>query len=122
MAGNLDIYVSGSKASGNAVRVWCNNWTDTKWGVTIELTTTWDNRDTLFDNTLPGFVSERDLGLGQKQYVDTTYSSGNSLILSPVSGNGIYDMYDETTIVVRNIEDSPINDTDIIVRINGYVL
>lgn len=122
MAGNLDIYVSGSKASGNAVRVWCNDWKDSKWEVTIELTTTWDNRNDLFDNTIPGFVSERDMGLGNRTFVDTTYSSGNSLILSPVSGCGLYDMYDEVSIVVRSIEDNPLNSTNVVVKITGYVL
>jgi hypothetical protein len=122
MTGNINIYVSGSKDAANKVTAWCNNWEDTKWEVTIELTMSWSDRNILFDNTKPGFVSQRDLGLGQREYVDTTYASGNTLIIDPVSGYGLDNMYDEITIAVRNIEDEPINKDYIVIKIMGAKL
>jgi hypothetical protein len=120
MDGNLNIYILGDKISENKISVWCNDWNDMLWEITIELTLTWEDAEKLYDNILPGYHTEWSLGLGQRVFVDTSYAKKNTLILEPLGK--LSEIYDETKIVVKHYDENPINKYYASVRINGYIL
>jgi len=105
----LNIYYSGQVVSGNTnyITVKCSDWTDDKWTVSLTLVMNTSDRNTLFDNITPGAYRQLFEVLADKYFADTTFTSGNTLILNPVSGSKLHDMYDDTTIAVKSIDDYP---------------
>lgn len=120
---HLDVYISGTKDSGNRVTCWCSNWVDNHWEIQVEFTQVLPSeRNTILDNIVPGAYTMQYNVLGDKHFVDTTYAYGNTLIISPVSGTNLYDMYDEVTIAVTSWEDGFLNRDYQYIKIEGVVL
>lgn len=120
---HLDVYVSGTKDAGNKVSMWCSTWIDNHWEIQVEFTkVTPTERNTLLDNIVPGAYTMQYNVLGEKHFVDTTYASGNTLIISPVSGTHLYDMFDEVTISVKRWEDRFDTPNYQYIKIEGVVL
>jgi len=119
---HLRIYVSCNSYPNNYVDCWCSRWTEGKWDVIIESTMSEEGRDYLFSNLVPGAYKELFNVLGTPHYVDTTWSSGNTIRLSPKENWGINDLENDRIIVVKNISDDVVTNKKINVKIEGMRL
>ena len=77
----------------------------------------------MFSHIVPGAVKELYNILGTPKYIDSTFSSGNTLILEPQHDYGISSIREKRTIGVKNITDWIIPHTNKIgVKIEGIRL
>jgi len=104
------------------IRCWCNHWTEDNWSVTTEAIMDACDRNFLFQNIRPGAVKEQYTILGVPHYADITYSSGNTVILSPIGGFGLSGVTQQRTIAVKNASDSIISPDVYSIKLEGYIL
>jgi len=88
------------------IRCWNTRWDEGNWDVTIETFMDPCDRNYLMAHVTPGAVRELYNILGTPRFIDTTYSSSNSLIYEPISGYGLSGLREKRTIAVKNISDS----------------
>ena len=103
------IYYSGNKYPNHFVNAPIKRWDEGDWNVVIETFLDSSNRDTLFGNVVPGAVTEMYNILGTPKYWDTTYSSGNTLILEPQHSYGVSSLREKRIVAVKSITDTFIN-------------
>ena len=122
-SGNVWIFYSGNRYPRYAIGSWCSRWDEDEWGVVYETFLTSSQRDALFTHIVPGAVKELYNILGTPKYIDSTFSSGNTLILEPQHDYGISSIREKRTIGVKNITDWIIPHTNRIgVKIEGIRL
>ena len=117
---NIEIYYSCNNYPNNKVNCWCSRWDRDGWNVMIECIMTASQRNNIFNNVVPGAVRELMTILGEPTYIDTTYSSGNTLRVE--SSGSTTNYWDNTTIAVKNISDTFINREKFNVKIEGKIL
>lgn len=118
----LRIYYSCNNYPINYIDCWCTRWDENNYDITIETFLTSGARNALYSNLRPGAVREAYKILGEPTFIDTTYSSGNTLILSPLSGYNLSGLRETRTIAVKSISDSFITNTRFGVKIEGKIL
>jgi len=101
------------------IQCWCNRWDEGNWDVQIETILNAADRNFLFDNVVPGAVRELYNVLGTPEYIDTTYSSSNTLIFEPLSGYGLSGLRKPRTIGVKSISDTFLNHEIFSVKVDG---
>jgi len=119
---NCRLYYSGNQYPTYYIDVPIKRWDEGNWDVTVEMFLESSNRDTLFTYVTPGAVRELYNILGTPNYIDTTYNSGNTLILEPIYGYGLSGLREKRTIGVKNISDTFINKNHFNVKIEGFRL
>ena len=119
---SLKIYYSCNRYPIHYLQCWCTRWTEDNWGVTIETFLTSSSRNTLFKYVVPGAYRERNKILGIPTYIDTTYTSSNTLRIEPTSGFGLSSLRQSRTIVVKNISDTFLTPKLFHVKIEGVRL
>ena len=108
----IDLYISGCNTDKPAsyptcyFGVGCSKWDMSDQLHTIEFITTKSNRAKLWNNINPGKIEEWDFPFDKKYYIDTTYTSGNTLLLTPVPGSHLASIRDETKIVVKSYKET----------------
>jgi len=103
---SLRIYYSCNAYPHYYIDCWCKRFDVSNYDVTIETFLSPGARNQLFQSVTPGAVRELYNILGKPKYIDTTYSSGNTLRLEPI-GN-LTNLENEMIIAVKSISDSPI--------------
>lgn len=119
---NLRIYYSCNSYPNNYIDCWCTRWDENNWGLVAETFLGSSNRDNLFANVTPGAVRELYNILGTPKYIDTTYTSGNTIILEPQHGYGLSSLREKRMIGVKNISDRFITRDKLGVKIEGIRL
>ena len=97
-------------------------WDESNDSLVIETILTSGNRNTLFSHTIPGAVSELYSILGKKKFIDTSYSSSNTIIVSPTSGYGLSSLRQQRIIGVKNIQDTFLVLDKFSVKVEGIIL
>ena len=103
-----NLYISGCNTDKPAsyptcyFSVACSRWDMDDQLHTIEFVTTKANRDALWNNINPGKIEEWDFPFDKTYYLDSTYTSGNTIKLSPIAGTKLADIRDETKIVIKS--------------------
>jgi len=100
----------------------CSRWDEEEHEVIVEFITDKDSRDNLLDNITPGAVAKQYDILGEPKFVDTTYSSGNTIFLTPVSGSGLYSLRPRTKIAVKNYSETLLTPDTFKIKIRGIKL
>lgn len=90
----------------DSINCWASRFDIDNYNITVETQLTPGQRNDLFNHVTPGAVRELYNILGTPYFIDSTYSSGNTLIFSP-SGN-LSDIVNEYKIAVKSISDTPI--------------
>ena len=93
-----------------------SRWDEQNYEVTFEAFTSPSKRDILFNNIVPGAVSEITKILGVPLNMDTTYASGNSLIIDPLTGSGLEDLRERRTVAIKSASDSIITPNKIAMK------
>jgi len=123
-----EIYGITGNAVGTAdwtyrdIRCWNSRWDESNYTITIEAIMDACDRNYLYNNVVPGAVREQYKILGQPTFIDTTYSSGNTLTIEPISGYGISSLRQTRRIGVKSISDSFLNKDIFDVKIEGVRL
>ncbi len=104
------------------LQCWCGRWDEGNWDVQVETILNASDRNFLFQNVTPGAVRELYNILGTPKYIDTTYSSSNTLILEPISGYGLSSLRQRRIIGVKSIGDTFFNKEIFSVKIDGMRL
>jgi hypothetical protein len=99
------IYYSGNDYPNHSIDVPISRWDTDNDSLIIESFLSSSNRDTLFAHITPGAYRELYNILGTPKMIDTTYDSGNTLILEPQDGYGISGLREKRTVAVKNIMD-----------------
>jgi len=115
----LRIYYSGNAYPNFYIDCWCTRWDESNWDVVVETFLSSGARDILFKNVAPGAVRELSNILGKPKYIDTTYHSGNTLILSPISTYPLSSIVNERRIAVKNISDAFLTPNKFSIKIEG---
>jgi len=119
---SLRIYISCNNYPNNYIDCWCTRWDEGNWDLTFETFLGSGARDFLFSNVTPGATSEMYNILGTPHYIDSTYSSGNSIICSPIGGTGLSGLRQQRTIAVKSISDKFINKDMFGIKVEGVLL
>jgi hypothetical protein len=100
----------------------CGRWNHDNQLHTIEFVTSKTNRDKLWNNIVPGKVTDWEITLGKLYWRDTTYYSGNTIVITPIAGTNIADLRDETKIVVKEYREEPWGKpaTEYFITLAGY--
>jgi len=106
---NCRLYYSGNNYPNTYVDVPIKRWDESNWDVVIEMFLGSSNRNSIFANVTPGAVRELYNILGTPKFIDTTYNSGNTIILEPLHGYGLSSLREKRTCAVKNISDTFIN-------------
>ena len=112
---NLRIYNSSF-----ATFCWCSRWDEDNWNVTIEAIADKSSRDILLENITPGAVAELYNILGEPKFVDTTYSSGNTIWLFPY--RGLANLRNSTKIAVKRYSETMLRWDLFKIKIEGVKL
>jgi len=99
------IYYSCNNYPTNYFYAPITRWTEGNFDLTIEFFAGSSNRNIIFDNIIPGAQTELFNILGTPYYKDTTYSSGNTLILEPNYGYGLSGLRERRVVAVKSISD-----------------
>jgi len=116
---SMRIYYSCNNYPSNYIDCWCTRWDESNWDVTIETILHTGARNVLFRNLKPGSVRELMNILGTPYFIDTTYESGNTLIIEPISGYGLSGLRQRRTIGIKSISDTFLNNNLFNVKIEG---
>ena len=101
---SLRIYYSGNNMT-KYFDCWCTRWSEGNFDLVVETFLGSSNRNTLFSHVTPGAVSEMYNILGTPHYVDTTFSSGNTIILEPQDDYGLSGLREKRTVAIKSISD-----------------
>lgn len=115
----LRIYYSCNKYPNYYIDCDASRWDETNYDITIETFLRKTNRNKLFNNLVPGAVGELYEILGKSVFKDSTYSSGNTLILHPLDGTGLSGLREDRTIAVKSISDTFVTKDLFNVKIEG---
>jgi hypothetical protein len=118
----LKIYISCNSYPNHWIQCWCKRWGEENYSVTIETFLGSGARNFLFQNVVPGACKEMYNILGVPVYWDTTYNSGNTVILEPQSGYGLSGVRQRRMIAVKNCSDYFITENVLGVKIEGVRL
>lgn len=88
------------------IRCWGTRWDESNWGCILETFIDACDRNYLMDNVTPRAVRELYNILGTPKYIDTTFTSSNTLIIEPQGGYGISSLRERRVIGVKNIQDT----------------
>ena len=116
---SMRIYISCNSYPDHYVNCWCTRWDEDNWGMTFETHMGSGARDFLFRNVVPGACTELYTILGTPHFIDSTYDSGNTLIVSPIYGYGLSSLRKERMIAVKSISDSFINKDYFNIKVEG---
>ena len=105
------IYISGCSTNTCYIKTWCTDWVVSNYATTISTVLNTSDKDTLLSSVTPGAVREQYNILGKPVYIDTTYSSGNTLLITPVAGTNLASLRDSMKIAVKSISITPIKGT-----------
>ena len=101
-----DLIISGNTtnkpAGGTQIDVWCSRWDRDKWTYTLEFWCTSSQREKLWKSVTPGAVEELYNILGVPSFYDATFSSGNTLTLTPKAGTTLAGMRSGCSIGVSD--------------------
>jgi len=100
----------------------CLRWDEENWNVILEVVMRSSHRDALLQNITPGAVAELYNILGEPKYIDTTYNSGNTLWVYPLSGTGLFDLREPVKIAVKNYSEHLLRDGTFRIKIEGVKL
>lgn len=84
----------------------CSRWDEDNWNVTIEIVANKETRDTLLGNITPGAVAELYTILGEPKFIDTTFSSGNTIWIIPKVKSGLIYLREPTKIAVKRYSET----------------
>jgi len=115
----MRIYVSCNAYPSHYIDCWCSRWDEGNWDITIETFMGAGARDFLFQNVVPGAVRELYNILGTPKFIDTTYTSSNTIIIDPMHGYGISSLRERRTVAVKHIKDSFINKDYFSIKLEG---
>jgi len=107
----------------------CSRWDVDNYQIIIETWLKKGDLDTLLSNTIPGAVSELYTILGEPLYYDKTWTSNNTLLLSPIekpttmTRSSLYGMRDVKVVYPKNITSNPIKGSSgwFNVKIEAYI-
>jgi len=116
------IYYSCNQYPNYYIECPIKRWDEGNWDLVIETFLGSSNRNTLFANVTPGAVRELYNILGTPNFIDTTYTSGNTLIFEPQHGYGLSSLREKRMIGVKSISDTFINPEYFNIKIEGYRL
>ena len=119
---SLRIYVSCNNYPNNYIDCWATRFDEGNWDVTFETFMGSGARNFLFDNVVPGAVTELYTILGEPHFIDSTYSSSNSLRISPLGNTGLSGLRQERIIGVKNISDRFLVPDKFSLKIEGVIL
>jgi len=117
---SLRIYYSCNQYPQYSSNVWCTRWSEDKYSVTLEYMAESGTRNNIYNNITPGATRELYNILGKPKYIDTTYNSANTLIVSPIHGYGLSSLREERMISVRNYTDSFLTNKLFTCKIEGF--
>lgn len=103
---NLRIYYSGNSYPQNYISCDCSRWQEDNWSIILETVLPSGDRNTIFSNVTPNAYRELYSILGQPHFIDSTYTSSNTLIFEPQSGYGLSSLREKRIVAVRNVSDS----------------
>ena len=101
----MRIYYSCNNYPHSYMDIPCSRWKEDNYSLTIESFIGSGNRNTLFANLVPGAVKEQYNILGTPHFKDMTYSSGNTLIISPLGNTGLSGLRETRTVAVKHLKD-----------------
>jgi hypothetical protein len=104
--GTCRIYYSCNSYPTNYVSVPISRWDEQNYNVIIETFMGSGNRNTIFSNIVPGAFRELYNILGTPKFIDSTYSSSNTLILEPQSSYGISSLREKRVVAVKSASDN----------------
>ncbi len=119
---NMNIYYSCNSYPSYSSNVWCTRWDESGYSVTTEFIIESGARNTIYENIVPGATRELYNILGKPKYIDTTYDSGNTLRICPISGYGLSSLREERIIAVKSYSDSFLTSRWFTAKIEGYRL
>jgi len=114
--------ITGADWENRNIQCWCTRWDEGNWDLSLEGMFNASDRNYLFDNVTPGATKEQFTILGTKIFIDTTYTSSNSLIIEPQGGFGISSIRKNRVIAVKSISDNFVNNSIYSVKIEGNIL
>ena len=98
-------YFPSSTAKNQYIDVPCSRWKESDYDIILESFMGSANRGKLFANLVPGAVKEQMNILGVPHYADLTYSSGNSLIVTPLGDTGLSGLRESRTVACKHLKD-----------------
>ena len=101
----MRIYYSCNNYPSSSMDIPCSQWKEDNFNIVVSSFMGSANRNTLFSNLIPGAVKEQYNILGTPHFLDTSYSSGNSLIISPIDSTGLSGLRETRTVAVKHIKD-----------------
>lgn len=113
------VYYYPSSTANKYIDIPVTNWKEDNYGLILESFMGSANRNIIFSNLVPGAVKESFNILGTPHFRDLTYSSGNSLILSPIGSTGLSGLRQERTIAVSHLKDDILTPDLFYVRLEG---
>jgi len=111
--------INGADWDEREVRCWNSRWDESNWDVVIETFIDASDRNFIFRNVTPGATRELYNILGTPKYIDTTYTSSNTIIFEPISGYGVSSLRQKRTIAIKNISDTFVNKNTFRIKIEG---
>jgi len=112
---NLTIFIPAIRRE---LYVWCSKWDEDDWSIRLEFIANKPTRDIIIGNITPGAVSELYNILGEPKFIDTTYSSGNTLIIAPVSGTGLAQLREKTKVAVKGYTETMLTPDTFLVKMD----
>lgn len=119
---NYNGTITGGEWYERDIRCFNSRWDEGNWDLTIETFIDACDRNYLFDQVTPGAVRELYNILGTPKFIDTTFTSSNSLVFEPISGWGISSLRQRRTIGVKSISDTFLNWETYGIKIEGIRL
>jgi len=118
----IDGNIEGATWYERKIRCWNSRWDEDNYNVIMETFVDACDRNFLFRNVTPGAYRELYKILGKPTFIDTTYSSGNTLILEPIYGYGLSSLREKRTVAVRNISDTFVTPNKFGIKVEGIRL
>lgn len=112
------VYLDDISIYNDKIDAVCTRWDYNNFSSTVECVLDSVNRKKLIRNIVPGAVCEAYNILGEPHYLDTTFSSGNTIFLKPMSGTGLYKLRNELKAGVKNYSDSTVGVDKFLVKLN----
>jgi len=116
---SMRIYYSCNRYPERYIECWCHRWDEGNWDLIIETSLTSGARNALFGNVVPGAYTELYNILGLPHYIDSTFTSSNTLIIEPISGFGLSSVAQKRTIAVKDISDSFLTRNKFLIKLEG---
>jgi len=121
-SGNALIYYSCNQYPNYHLECNIGRWDENNYDITIETYMVSGVRDTLYRNLRPGAVRELYKVLGKPTFIDSTYCSANSIIISPKGGYNISSIRERRIVAVKSISDTFLTKNFFAVKIEGKIL